>query len=438
MDHKQFGSMLSIVARNQTRQTDQSLELRRLFKLTHHLKQLYEAVAKPPQWTQAGKFKEKRTPSGTSILLCLGLVFSHNHVLAESNENRLFAYVTNQNSNTISLYRVNTRTGVPTLASSLPGGGGEPTSISIPPNGKFAYVTNCVPLPASSFVSTYTIDAAGGGLTQVPGSTITTLKCPTAGLIPPNGKTLYIANDLPTPSLSKVSAYAINHNTGALTAIPGSPFAAGTNTNLVSIDPAGRFLFAGGNNVLVYSINRATGGLVPVPGSPFASASGDAIVGGVDPTGRFLYVSNPGSNVVSGYKLDPFTGSLTPIPGSPFLAGSNPYGISIEPTGKFLYVANQLSNNISAYRIDSHTGALSALPGSPYPAGNGPYFGSVDPEGRFLYFVNINSNNMSAFTINANTGALTSIPGSPFATGGGPNWITFYRADSEHDDEEGH
>ena len=41
-----------------------------------------------------------------------------------------------------------------------------------------------------------------------------------------------------------VYAYSVNISTGALTALPGAPFTAGTNGRGIVIDPAFRYLFA--------------------------------------------------------------------------------------------------------------------------------------------------------------------------------------------------
>ncbi len=91
------------------------------------------------------------------------------------------------------------------------------------------------------------------------------------------------------------------------------------------------------NNVSAYSIG-ADGALTPVPGSPFAAGSRPVSVA-VDPTGKFAYVANDGDNNVSAYSIAA-NGALTPVPGSPFAAGSRPLSVAVDPTGKFAYVAN--------------------------------------------------------------------------------------------------
>lgn len=98
------------------------------------------------------------------------------------------------------------------------------------------------------------------------------------------------------------------------------------------------------NNISAYSVNAASGALTPVPGSPFAAGAGP-FGAAVSPSQRFLYVSNyacqsgcSAPSTVSGYSIDASTGVLTPVPGSPFPAGIGPHSIAIAPDGRFLYV----------------------------------------------------------------------------------------------------
>jgi 6-phosphogluconolactonase len=109
-------------------------------------------------------------------------------------------------------------------------------------------------------------------------------------LTPPlRAQFVYTANE----TSNNISAYRIGAN-GALTPVPGSPFAAGTQPQSVVVDPTARFLYVAslgvsaiisGNNISAYSID-ANGALTPVPGSPFAAGSGPVLVT-MDPTGKF-------------------------------------------------------------------------------------------------------------------------------------------------------
>jgi hypothetical protein len=85
------------------------------------------------------------------------------------------------------------------------------------------------------------------------------------------------------------------------------------------------------NTVSGYSIT-SNGALTPVPGSPFAAGDGPRSVA-VDPTDRFAYVAN--SNFVTGLSFEVsafsigFNGALTPISGSPFVAGNLPNSLAV-------------------------------------------------------------------------------------------------------------
>jgi DNA-binding beta-propeller fold protein YncE len=101
-----------------------------------------------------------------------------------------------------------------------------------------------------------------------------------SALVPLRAQFAYVVNALS----NNVSAYSIGSN-GALTPVPGSPFAAGSFPNSVAVDPTGKFAYVasyglaspGGffvpSTVLAYSIS-SNGSLTPAPGSPFAAGSG--------------------------------------------------------------------------------------------------------------------------------------------------------------------
>ncbi len=181
----------------------------------------------------------------------------------------------------------------------------------------------------------------------------------------------------------------------------------------------------GDNNISGYTIDSATGALTTIAGSPFASGGAGPQSAALDPSGKFLYVVNgslenfSGDNV-SGYTINPTTGALTPITGSPFPAGSGPEYVAVDPSGKFVYVTNSISDTLSGYAINPATGALTAIAGSPFAAGSAPAVVAVDPSGKFVYVPNNFSNDVSGYTIDPGTRALTAIAGSPFATGIAP------------------
>ena len=119
-----------------------------------------------------------------------------------------FAYVANSGSNDVSMYSINTTTGILTPVGLIVAGT-TPLSVAVDPTGKFAYVTNS----GSNDVSMYTINATTGALTSI--GTIAAGSTPTSIAIHPSGKFAYVTNS----ASNDVSIYSIDAATGALTLI---------------------------------------------------------------------------------------------------------------------------------------------------------------------------------------------------------------------------
>jgi 6-phosphogluconolactonase len=213
-------------------------------------------------------------------------------------------------------------------------------------------------------------------LTRVKGSPFAAGGGPTGVAVDPTGKFAYVTNeDLGSGS---ISAYAINAKSGALTQVPGSPFpGAGNYPWDVAIYPSGKFAYVtneGSSDVAAYAINARSGALTQVRRSPFAAGTTPIGVA-IDPSGKFAYVANEGyasSGNVSAYAINARSGALTQVKGSPFSAGIETYGVAIDPTGKFAYATNYGSDSVSAYAINAKSGALTQVPGSPFAAPGAP------------------------------------------------------------------
>ncbi len=285
---------------------------------------------------------------------------------------------------------------------------------------QFAYVANY----GGSSVSAYSINASTGALTAVAGSPFAAGVYPDSIAVNPAGTVIYVANY----GDSTVSAYSINVSSGALTPVAGSPFASGPNPYSVTINPAGTLAYVSnyiGNSISVYSI-AANGALTPIAGSPFAAGSNPSAVK-INPAGTMAYVTNAGSNNVSAYSIGS-NGALTPIAGSPFAVGVSPEAVILNPAGTFAYVTNEGSGSVSAFSVAGN-GALTPVAGSPFTAGSNPYAVMVNPMGTLAYVANYNGGNISAYSIGSN-GALTPVVGSPFVTGATPSSIAINLAGS--------
>ena len=300
----------------------------------------------------------------------------------------------------------------------------------------FTYVANYF----SNTLSAFAVDGSGA-MAAIPGSPFAAGKGPRSIAVDPAAGRLYVANQ--ADGENSVSAYAVNATNGALRPLAGSPFAAGLNPASIAIHPSGKFVLvanSGSHNVSVYALNATTGGLQEISGSPFPAGLGPTSVG-FDPGGKFTFVTNGVSNDVSVYAISVATGALEQVPGSPFPAGTRPQAFATDPTGQFAYVANYQSQDVSAYRIDGGTGSLTAISGSPFPSVGWPMSLVVAPSGKFAY-VGHGAEGISVYAIDPGTGNLT--PLGPSTTPASPALVldptgtyayaTHPTSDSNHED----
>jgi 6-phosphogluconolactonase len=200
-----------------------------------------------------------------------------------------------------------------------------------------------------------------------------------------------------------------------LSTVPGSPFSSGTNLYL-AVDYLNRFVFAADEDppggVLAFTIDSSTGALTAVPASPFpisANSTGvpqlSQIV--VDPSGKFVYVALTSTNQVAAFAVAS-TGALTPVLGSPFAAGKGPLALTIFDNASgnnFLYLSNALDGTVSGYSVDASSGVLTPLGGSPFPI---PAAALTADLGLGHLYVSSPAG-MLSFSISPRTGALIPI-----------------------------
>ena len=338
-----------------------------------------------------------------------------------------------------------------------------PTALSYTP--KFAYVLN----NTANSVSSYTINATSGVLTQVGSAVATGGNNPQAMATDWFGKFLYVVNQ----DSSTVSAFKVNPTTGALSVASGSPYATGPAPTGVAVETSGRFVYvanSGDESVTIYSIDPTTGGLTQAGMALGIGQCTGARSLTVDWKGRDLYEVCSASNKTLQRSMDAATGLLsTPQPfahggisfnlspygaaaphstywhsyayqvipadqainqflvgnvGDLYFVSAGPTGVNqgmiLDPLNRFAYAANSTANNIRAYTIDPAAGTLTQVAGSPWGAGTFPVAAAEDATGRFLYVVNRDSNTVSGFTIGQSTGALTAMSPPTFNTGEDP------------------
>jgi 6-phosphogluconolactonase len=142
---------------------------------------------------------------------------------------------------------------------------------------------------------------------------------------------------------------------------------------------------------------------------------------GCSTSSHFIYATLPATSELAVYREDPFSGTLTELAGTPYTVGDGAQSVVIHPSGKFLYVANpgQNENDISLFDIASN-GYLTEVPPrtTVAPMGVLPKLLVMDPSGNYLYVMNVTSDNISVFSIDSTSGVLTEIVGSPFSVAG--------------------
>jgi 6-phosphogluconolactonase len=297
-------------------------------------------------------------------------------------------------------------------------------------------------------VEGFSINSSTGGLTAVTGSPFLLGGTPPgAGGVSPfvsAGSYVYVTD----VNAGAVSAFTYDSLTGALSTVAGSPFPAGdTPVHAVVAGSQNQFLYVSNLNdsaggISAFTIDFNTGALTPMPGSPYATGSAGSFPGpsalAITGNGQILYVALVGTvnanNKIAAFSIDANTGALTAIPGSPFATGNAPQYMALVPVTlvgntEFLYTANVQDKTISAFVVDGSSGTLTPLSGSPYHGATSLGGLAVTPTGTlagnfFLYAADPQAKTVIAFTIDGTTGALSPVSGSPFPAGKAPTLLT--------------
>jgi len=239
-----------------------------------------------------------------------------------------------------------------------------------------------------------------------------------------------------------IHVFSVNPSTGALTEVPGSPFDAGLIPNQLLVDPTGRFVYVTNEqseDITAFSVNPSTGTLTELPGSPFP-IGGAPVTSGVDPTGRYFYVF--ATNLMNGglweflyeFTIDDTTGVLTAA-SSPAVAwefGQGPLitSMAFDPAGNIAYLGQDSPGNVGAPTligaVDFGSGTITEI-GSVQPANDGEANDlSVTPSGSFLYSINGAFSEANAFAIGPQGSSLTEISGSPYLIPYGPSSLVVH------------
>src|SRR4029077_6781550 len=102
------------------------------------------------------------------------------------------------------------------------------------------------------------------------------------------------------------------------------------------------------NHIAGFEIDNESGKLSAMSGSPFAAGTSPTAMC-ISPSNQSLYVVNSGENTVSLFTIDS-KGLLTEVTPRA-VTGTNPVAVAVNAAGTLLFVANQDSNTISVFAI---------------------------------------------------------------------------------------
>jgi 6-phosphogluconolactonase len=266
------------------------------------------------------------------------------------------------------------------------------------------------------------LPAIGTGCGQMASNSPTAPSGPSAECVPATHPSFaYVLNSTD----ATISMYTANSCSGALAVMSPATVPTGVdngfNAESMTIDPSGRFLYVAnlGSNttdaatVSMFTINPDTGMLT-------ATSPGQVSTGffpqGIAASKNFVYTANSDDNSVSMFTINTSDGSLAPLSPAetvvpPLFTSrsleSSPDFVTVGPSGQFLYVTDQDNGSISTFSINSQTGALTPTTPAGTLAGPNPWKVTLDPAGKFAYVPDQDTGNVYMYSIDATNGTLS-------------------------------
>jgi 6-phosphogluconolactonase len=246
--------------------------------------------------------------------------------------------------------------------------------------------------------------ANGIGLTQFdaergviqPIDSITEARNPSYLALSANGTFLYAVTELENGG---VTAFARDSKSGALRRLNSQP-TGGAHPCYLSLDPSGRFLLAvnyTGGNVAVFPI---AGNGTLSPASQVLAHEGKSVdpnrqgephphMIAPSPNGRFVYVTDLGTDQVVRYRLDIDSGTLIDPLATDMTPGMGPRHFAFSPDGLTMVVIGELDSTLVSFAIGDHgeltaVSSVSTLP-SDFIGTSACAHVLFSPDGRFVY-----------------------------------------------------
>jgi 6-phosphogluconolactonase len=289
----------------------------------------------------------------------------------------------------------------------LPADGTYPTAAAIDHTGTFLYVTY-------TYQNGFGPNSPGpGGLAIFPINSDGSLGTPTNVNV--GNDPIAVAASAPTCTATP----ALGSNSSPNCVILGSSSTTNNGTNQSFVYVVDAEIAAAQATILGFVENPTTGALTPITGTNPKNGFGAGVLPSaiaIDPTGKYVYVTDKAQNQAYGYGIsNTTTGALTGLVSSPFATGQYPVAITIEPRGKYVYIANYNSHTVSSYSLNLANGSLGASAGSNFITQTGPTCVTVEPAlGIYLYTSDYLNQDVSGGQLSPNTGALSAVATSFF------------------------
>lgn len=260
---------------------------------------------------------------------------------------------------------------------------GNLSGIAMDPGGNYVYVSN--PTPTPKRIEIYTVNQTTGAL--APLTTVSVGNWLPRGMAIDSGH-LYLA--VPNDGSGANGFVAVYPIVGG--GLLGSPITYVTGTgglgpSRVALNPAGTQLFAANQfsgSVSVFS--NSSGSLSLVNAAPFTVGSGATAPAGLaitqvnssDP-GSYLIVTD-GANTTNNvfvYRIQYGPPPAYPVQVANVSTGGMPLGVTVDPSGSYVFVSNPASSTISRFSISANpsggTGAMTLLGTATIPGGSPQY-----------------------------------------------------------------
>ncbi len=267
-----------------------------------------------------------------------------------------FAYAANADRNTLTTLRIGSA-GLSTVAGGTVATGRRPAAMAIDINGWYLYAVNS----DDDTLTAWYLDPDSGIPRPVQRAPARTGRRPVAVTLDPAARYAFVVN----AGSNDISVFRYLTSTMPLLIDShkyGSPFAAGKEPVALAVEPNGRYAYvanAASSDISAYRIQHQVGALSALPGSPFKTAKRPLDLT-VHPSGRWLFVANRDASQVSIHGIEKGLGALA-LAVRELKLPVQPGSLRLDPEGDILWVLSESGRRLLRLAVDGATGGLTLL-----------------------------------------------------------------------------